>query len=111
MPSRNPTCDRPRPVCGAQEVVSRLPLCTAEEFNAAVASSKDAFAKWRAVPVPQRARVMFRLQVGARGSAAGAGAVGGATPLMPRALLPGLLLRRAAGGGLRTQTPAGVRPA
>lgn len=47
-----------------QEVVSRLPLCTPEEFNAAVASSKDAFAKWRSVPVPQRARVMFRLQVG-----------------------------------------------
>lgn len=47
-----------------QEVVSRLPLCTAEEFNAAVANSKDAFAKWRAVPVPQRARVMFCLQVG-----------------------------------------------
>lgn len=46
-----------------QEVVSRLPLATADEFNAAVASSKDAFAKWRTVPVPQRARVMLRLQV------------------------------------------------
>jgi malonate-semialdehyde dehydrogenase (acetylating)/methylmalonate-semialdehyde dehydrogenase len=45
-----------------QEVVSRLPLCTAEEFNAAVASAKEAFPKWRSVPVPQRARVMFKLQ-------------------------------------------------
>lgn len=45
-----------------QEVVSRLPLCTAEEFNAAVQSGKDAFPKWRATPVPQRARVFFRLQ-------------------------------------------------
>lgn len=42
--------------------MSRLPLCTAEEFNAAVASAKDAFPKWHSVPVPQRARVMFKLQ-------------------------------------------------
>ena len=42
--------------------MSRLPLCTAEEFNAAVANAQDAFAKWRGVPVPQRARVMLRLQ-------------------------------------------------
>ena len=47
-----------------QEVVARLPLCTGEEFNAAVQSSKDAFPKWRTTPVPQRARVMLRLQVG-----------------------------------------------
>ncbi|KAI3426382.1 hypothetical protein D9Q98_008753 [Chlorella vulgaris] len=45
-----------------QEVVSRLPLCTAGEFNAAVQSSKDAFPKWRNTPVPQRARVMLKLQ-------------------------------------------------
>lgn len=45
-----------------QEVVARLPLCTGEEFNAAVQSSKDAFPKWRTTPVPQRARVMLRLQ-------------------------------------------------
>ena len=55
------TCQLPH---HEQEVVSRLPLCTAEEFNAAVASAKDAFAKWRTVPVPQRARVMFKLQAG-----------------------------------------------
>ncbi len=46
--------------------MSRLPLCTAEEFNAAVQSARDAFPKWRATPVPQRARVMLKLQVGAR---------------------------------------------
>ncbi|PSC70384.1 Methylmalonate-semialdehyde dehydrogenase [acylating] mitochondrial [Micractinium conductrix] len=45
-----------------QEVVSRLPLCTESEFNAAVQSAKDAFPGWRATPVPQRARVMLRLQ-------------------------------------------------
>ena len=89
-----------------QAVVSRLPLCTEGEFNAAVQvcaaggagrwcglhstsercaapprqaraharppahrsdpaprqAAKDAFPKWRATPVPQRARVMLRLQ-------------------------------------------------
>lgn len=54
------------PSCIPQEVVSRLPLCTAGEFNAAVQSSKDAFPKWRNTPVPQRARVMLKLQVWGR---------------------------------------------
>jgi len=45
-----------------QEVVSRLPECTPEEFNAAVASSKEAFATWRDTPVPTRSRVFFKLQ-------------------------------------------------
>lgn len=45
-----------------QDVVSRLPLCTPSEFNAAVASAKAAFPKWAATPVPTRARVMFKLQ-------------------------------------------------
>ena len=45
-----------------QEVVARLPLCTEGEFNAAVAAAKEAFPKWRATPVAQRARVMLKLQ-------------------------------------------------
>ena len=45
-----------------QDVVSRLPLCTPSEFNSAVAAAKEAFPKWRDTPVPQRARVMFKLQ-------------------------------------------------
>lgn len=45
-----------------QEVVGRLPLATEAEFNAAVAAAKEAFPKWRATPVPQRARVMLKLQ-------------------------------------------------
>eukprot|EP00887_Chlorella_sp_A99_P004270 scaffold15.g4270.t1 len=62
-----------------QEVVSRLPLCTEAEFNAAVAAAKEAFPKWRATSAPcsdaactriahrcravsQRARVMLKLQ-------------------------------------------------
>lgn len=44
-----------------QEVVSRLPLTTESEFNAAVASAKQAFATWRTTPLPVRQRVMFKL--------------------------------------------------
>lgn len=45
-----------------QEVLSRLPLTTESEFNAAVQSAKDAYPSWRATPVSSRARVMFKLQ-------------------------------------------------
>jgi malonate-semialdehyde dehydrogenase (acetylating) / methylmalonate-semialdehyde dehydrogenase len=44
-----------------QETISRLPLCSAEDVAASVASAKAAFPKWAATPVPQRARVMFKL--------------------------------------------------
>eukprot|EP00878_Enallax_costatus_P000935 GHUV01001065.1.p1 GENE.GHUV01001065.1~~GHUV01001065.1.p1 ORF type:complete len:530 (+),score=115.09 GHUV01001065.1:167-1756(+) len=44
------------------EVVSRLPLTTAAEFNAAVQAAKDAFPAWRATPVPVRQRVMLKFQ-------------------------------------------------
>ncbi|CAM6102611.1 unnamed protein product [Calypogeia fissa] len=45
-----------------QEVVSRLPLTTAEEFEAAVSSAKKAFLTWRDTPVSTRQRVMLKLQ-------------------------------------------------
>lgn len=45
-----------------QEVVSRLPLTTAAEFNAAVQAAKDTFPVWRRTPVPARQRIMFKLQ-------------------------------------------------
>jgi acyl-CoA reductase-like NAD-dependent aldehyde dehydrogenase len=45
-----------------QEVVSRIPLTTAAEFNAAVQAAKDAFPAWRATPVPTRQRVMLKFQ-------------------------------------------------
>lgn len=44
-----------------QEVVSRLPLTTEAEFNAAVSSAKDAFRTWRSTPIPTRQRVMVKL--------------------------------------------------
>lgn len=44
-----------------QQVVSRCPQSTPEEFNAAVAAAKAAFPAWRNTPVPTRQRVMFKL--------------------------------------------------
>lgn len=45
-----------------QEVVSRVPLTTAEEFKAAVSAAKQAFPSWRNTPITARQRVMFKLQ-------------------------------------------------
>lgn len=45
-----------------QEVISRLPLTTPAEFDAAVSAAKAAFPKWRDTPVSTRARVMFKFQ-------------------------------------------------
>jgi malonate-semialdehyde dehydrogenase (acetylating)/methylmalonate-semialdehyde dehydrogenase len=45
-----------------QEVVTRVPLCTDQELEAAVASSSKAFAEWKEVSVSNRVRTMFNLQ-------------------------------------------------
>ncbi|KAK3284755.1 Methylmalonate-semialdehyde dehydrogenase [acylating], mitochondrial [Cymbomonas tetramitiformis] len=45
-----------------QEVVSLVPNCTPNEFQAAVDNSQDAFGKWRSTSIMTRSRVMFKLQ-------------------------------------------------
>ena len=45
-----------------QEVVSKLPLTTNEEFKAAVSAAKKAFPSWRNTPITTRQRVMLKLQ-------------------------------------------------
>ena len=45
-----------------QEKLSRVPLCTPSELEAAVASCKAAFPAWRDTSVSNRARVMFKWQ-------------------------------------------------
>ncbi|KAK9862868.1 hypothetical protein WJX84_009150 [Apatococcus fuscideae] len=45
-----------------QEVISRVPQTTAAEFDQAVENAQEAFLSWRNVAIPQRQRVMFRLQ-------------------------------------------------
>ncbi|XP_031495782.1 methylmalonate-semialdehyde dehydrogenase [acylating], mitochondrial [Nymphaea colorata] len=45
-----------------QQVVSRVPLTTKEEFTAAVGAAKHAFPSWRNTPVTTRQRIMLKLQ-------------------------------------------------
>lgn len=45
-----------------QDVVSRLPLTTSEEFQSAVGAAKQAFPAWSNTPVTSRQRIMFKLQ-------------------------------------------------
>eukprot|EP00252_Welwitschia_mirabilis_P014846 TRINITY_DN32889_c0_g1_i1.p1 TRINITY_DN32889_c0_g1~~TRINITY_DN32889_c0_g1_i1.p1 ORF type:complete len:548 (+),score=123.83 TRINITY_DN32889_c0_g1_i1:252-1895(+) len=45
-----------------QDIISKLPLTTPEEFQAAVKAAKKAFPEWRNTPVTARQRVMFKLQ-------------------------------------------------
>lgn len=45
-----------------QEVVSKVPVTTYEEFKAAVFAAKRAFLSWRNTPLTARQRVMFRFQ-------------------------------------------------
>jgi malonate-semialdehyde dehydrogenase (acetylating) / methylmalonate-semialdehyde dehydrogenase len=42
-----------------QEVVNIVPEITADEFNLAVSTAKEASAGWAATPLPERQRVMF----------------------------------------------------
>ncbi|QEM82888.1 CoA-acylating methylmalonate-semialdehyde dehydrogenase [Halomonas binhaiensis] len=45
-----------------QEVVARVPFCTLEEVDRAVASAKTAFASWRKTPLSKRMRIMLKFQ-------------------------------------------------
>src|SRR5512142_1317057 len=43
-------------------VLSHVPMCTAEEVDAACHAARRAFPAWRDTPVPQRVQVLFRLK-------------------------------------------------
>lgn len=45
-----------------QETLARVPFSTQEEIDAAVATAKDAFQKWKSTPISTRARIFFKLQ-------------------------------------------------
>lgn len=45
-----------------QEVVARVPFCTADEVERAISSAKEAFTEWRKVPLGKRMRIMLKLQ-------------------------------------------------
>jgi len=48
----------PNPATG--EEIAKVPISTAEDVNLAVEASKEAYKTWSLVPVPERARLMFR---------------------------------------------------
>jgi len=45
-----------------QEVLARVPMCTAEEVGQAVESAARAFRTWKNTPIAARARIMLKLQ-------------------------------------------------
>ena len=45
-----------------QQVLSRVPFCTPEEVDAAVASAQEAFKTWKKTPIGARARIFLKLQ-------------------------------------------------
>ena len=45
-----------------QEVLARVPMCGADEVEAAVRSAAEAFKTWRNTPIAARARIMLKLQ-------------------------------------------------
>jgi malonate-semialdehyde dehydrogenase (acetylating)/methylmalonate-semialdehyde dehydrogenase len=44
------------------EVIARVPLSTREDVDEAIRAARQAFPKWRAMPVVERARYMFRFK-------------------------------------------------
>ncbi|WP_309045934.1 CoA-acylating methylmalonate-semialdehyde dehydrogenase [Marinobacter sediminicola] len=45
-----------------QEVVARVPFCTSEEVEHAIANAKEAFTTWRKTPLGRRMRIMLKFQ-------------------------------------------------
>ena len=44
------------------EVIANVPISTYEDLDHATKTAKEAFKEWRNVPVPKRARILFRYQ-------------------------------------------------
>ncbi|MEH6942923.1 CoA-acylating methylmalonate-semialdehyde dehydrogenase [Bacillus sp. JJ722] len=52
------TQDVPNPATG--EILVKVPISSTEDVNAAVAAAKEAFKTWKNVPVPKRARILYK---------------------------------------------------
>jgi malonate-semialdehyde dehydrogenase (acetylating) / methylmalonate-semialdehyde dehydrogenase len=52
------TLDVPNPA--TNESLARVPISTKEDVNLAVVAAKKAFSAWKNVPVPKRARILFK---------------------------------------------------
>ncbi|WP_424475286.1 CoA-acylating methylmalonate-semialdehyde dehydrogenase [Oceanobacillus kimchii] len=44
------------------EVIAQVPISTSEDVNNAIEVANDAFKTWKEVPVPKRARILFKYQ-------------------------------------------------
>ncbi|HEY7547264.1 MAG TPA: aldehyde dehydrogenase family protein, partial [Blastocatellia bacterium] len=44
----------------SRDLVGRFPASTEEDVNRAVAAAAEAFSKWRKVPAPRRAEILFK---------------------------------------------------
>ncbi|MCM3691150.1 CoA-acylating methylmalonate-semialdehyde dehydrogenase [Neobacillus niacini] len=56
--SSDQTLNVPNPA--TNELLAKVPVSTREDVNLAVAAAKVAFNKWKKVPVPKRARILFK---------------------------------------------------
>jgi malonate-semialdehyde dehydrogenase (acetylating) / methylmalonate-semialdehyde dehydrogenase len=52
------TLDVPNPA--TNQLLTRVPISSREDVDLAVAAAKEAFTKWKKVPVPKRARILFK---------------------------------------------------
>ncbi|WML39900.1 CoA-acylating methylmalonate-semialdehyde dehydrogenase [Neobacillus sp. OS1-2] len=52
------TLDVPNPA--TNEVITKVPVSSKEDVDLAVSAAKEAFKKWKNVPVPKRARILFK---------------------------------------------------
>ncbi|MGG3466987.1 CoA-acylating methylmalonate-semialdehyde dehydrogenase [Neobacillus pocheonensis] len=50
--------DVPNPA--TNEILTKVPVSTKEDVDLAVSAAKEAFKKWKNVPVPKRARILFK---------------------------------------------------
>ena len=57
-PSGANSIEVPNPATG--EVIAKVPISNAEDVEKAVAAAKEAFKEWRHVPVPKRARILYK---------------------------------------------------
>ena len=57
-PSAENSIEVPNPATG--EVIAKVPISNAEDVEKAVAAAKEAFKEWRRVPVPKRARILYK---------------------------------------------------
>jgi malonate-semialdehyde dehydrogenase (acetylating) / methylmalonate-semialdehyde dehydrogenase len=55
---RDQTLDVPNPA--TNELLTKVPVSSKEDVNLAVAAAKEAFKSWKKVPVPKRARILFK---------------------------------------------------